>query len=222
MPIHSTDYLKNYTQYLITKTTGTLEIYYYGTVLDGYYSEGCIFVFEASNMKNLTRVLMFPSQNTIKFSTTASNLMFFYVGPSANNIAIVARIKELHSKNCQNQDNVDISSFTSGVKQVGISSTNDGDCLYSIITPNVNSYKNFTSLFIRDFTYEGERDVFIVSGYNTTYSLFRFNSTMMEWRQALIMFGLLFSIIIPKNSKLYVEYSTEESFCKILLFQLSD
>src|SRR6185437_11698917 len=93
MPIYATRSLTNYTQYLITKPSGTFEIQYYGTVMYGY-SEGYIYVYESSVMKNFNRVLPFPSENIHNFTSSSSYLNLFYVGPSKNNIAIVPRILE--------------------------------------------------------------------------------------------------------------------------------
>jgi hypothetical protein len=106
MPIYTSSSILNYTQLLITKDAGTLEVYYYGMNLEKI-NNGFIYIYESPNLKNFSHILAFPSE-TIKFSTNASELTLLYFGPSSNNIVVVSRIKEYHSENCDTVDNVDI------------------------------------------------------------------------------------------------------------------
>lgn len=210
MPIYSTTSLKNFTVLSITRDSGTIETFYYGINTEESI-DGFIYVYESINLRNFSRLLYFPSQNTISFNSSTSNITLFYVGPSSNDIIIASRIHEHYTQNCDSADNLDIANIVHLRYSKTISAKGSGNCLFSILMPTLslkfdqNEYHSY--IILNYFEYIGSGSVSTVSGYNDTFKLFEFdNQTDNQWTNNAIPVSLL-SFIIPPNGTLIITYS---------------
>ena len=201
--------LKNFTQYIITKPEGTFDIFYYGVNLDEY-SEGFIYIYESYRFKQFLRSLPFPS-DVMSFTSTSNEITVFFIGSSSNNIVIVPRIREFHARNCNITNNVDIVPAPQAGLLKQASSTGNGSCSLSVVSPTVhkNDTELYALIYITIMKYNGNGSVYIVSGYNNT--LFTFDEKLAkiiykEW--SIVVFNQLITIIIPPKSQLMVSYNS--------------
>jgi hypothetical protein len=148
----------------------------------------------------------------MSFTSTSNEITLFFIGSSSNNIVIVPKIREFHARNCNITNNVDIVPVPQSglIKQV--SSTGNGSCFLSVVSPTLhkNDTELYSSIGLGIFKYNGNGSVYIVSGYNHT--LFIFDEKLAkiickEWPQPI--FGQLTTIIIPPKSQLMVTYVSE-------------
>lgn len=198
--------ISNFTLLTIFASNGTLEWYYQG-IEQGLPSSGTIYFYQSSNLRNFTGLLVYPQNIQLNKARIDGNpITLFFVGSSLNNIILTYRIKEYHAANCLGENLIFSSNF---IQSFQIGANHSGPCIFSIISPSTiwTNYSNF--LVFTSLRYENNSVVSVVSGYNSTYTLFGFNKTTAQFYNGVYLFGNFLSLIIPPGSVLNGRYRSD-------------
>lgn len=161
-------------------------------------------------MTNFTKTLQYPDIQVELMHATSNEFTVFYSGASSNNIEIVSRVREYHSKNCNTMQNLRFFQSFQPTDISSISALDSGPCTISFMI-TMSKYPGYayhlTPLHLR---YSGSNDSIKVVSLNESYLLFEMDrENVGEWKRVSI-YGTLISYIIPPNGTLFGKYYTQQ------------